>query len=397
MDSIMKFQVPCWMRRRSLLALLVLTLAGGVSPAWAHTADPHVRTVIDEITPPMADVSVRVEAGVATQLVLENRGDGEVVVLGRDGDPFLRIGPDGVWGNRNARDFHATATPTGGLSGSSTTPDAGPDWTHLTTEPVWGWFDHRLHPQPLTTPPDLDPAGDPVPFAQWQVPMRFNDRDATVSGHLEYAIAPGSIIARITSDTAPRPGLSVAVSQGRVPAILLENVTDEDVVVAGVDGAPFLRIGPDGVHANRHSPSFVRDQQHRGLELEGPADVGAAPEWTRLANEPRYAWLEDRARYPLEQPPEEVTTAGRPTVLLEWEIPLQHGQDRTAIRGQTSWMTEKDAFSALGIPVELHEGRDWASLLPWGLFGTGAILLAIGLRRHRRRRQTSPQQAEATW
>lgn len=378
----------------AVVAVLAGALLGEV-PALGHPADSQVRTVIDTIDPPMDGVTVRVEAGVATQLVVENPTDADVVILGRTGEPFLRIGPDGVWGNRNDSEYYATATPAGGLAGPA---DGGgsPDWQLLSREPAWGWFDHRLHPVDLNTPSDLDPGAGPVPFADWQVPMRHDNRDVTVSGHLEYAIAPGVVIATLTGGEEPLPGVTVGVSQGQVPAILLDNATNEDVIVFGAMGEPFLRIGSDGVFGNRLSASLADDQRHRGEPVPGPVDAAAPPDWIQLAAEPRYAWLETRARYPLEQPPADLIAAGRPTHLLDWSVPLEQAGNRTVVTGETAWMTNDDAFARLGIPVTDTNGDGgdvpWPSLVALAL---GAVLLGVGLY-HRARNRRSPRQGTSS-
>lgn len=371
-----------------VIALSLIGVAIAQAPAVGHPADPQVRTVVDEVDPPMDGVTVRVEAGVATQLVVENPTDTEVVVLGRGGDPFLRIGPEGVLGNRNARDYYATATPTGGLPGPAE-PGDGPDWQPLSPEPVWGWFDHRLHPEDISVPSDRDPTDGPVQFANWQVPMRYGDRDVIVSGHLEYAIAAGVVVTTITSDAEPLDGVTVAVSQGRVPAILLDNGTDDDVVVLGAAGEPFLRIGPDGVFGNRHSPSLAEDQRYRGEQLPGPVDAGAPPDWIRLASEPRYAWLETRARYPREQPPTEVVASGRPTRLLDWSVPIEQAGDQVVVTGETTWMTGDDALTTLGIPMDEGDDRGGVPWASWLALGVGAGLLGLGLNRRARQRSAA--------
>lgn len=383
----MKFRVIDGIMRGLLpgagAALLVLVWA---TPVLAHTADSHIRTVIDDVAPAMPGVEVRVEAGVATQLVVENHGDRTVTVLGRDGTPFLRIGPDGVWGDRSTADFYATATPTGGLPRPPDAPDE-PTWVQLAADPAWGWFDHRLHPGPLTTPRDLDPADAPIEFHDWQVPMQHGDRDVQVRGHLEFAFVPGSVVATLSSDTEPLPGVTVTVSQGRVPAILLDNATDEEVLVRGQQGEPFLRIGPDGVFGNENSPSFVDDQRYRDREVAEPPRADGPPAWVELAGEPRYAWLEERARYPREQPPQEVVTSDRSTVLREWSVPIEHGDDRVTLHGETRWMPDDEAFAALGIPASGDTGSDWAPVVSWLVFGLGVVLIVIGLRRRTRARR----------
>lgn len=376
---------------RSIAALAALTLSfatlGAQPPATAHRASPLVTTVIDSVSPNLpSGVEIRIVAGVATQLVIENHTDEELLVLGATGDPFLRIGAEGVFGNVNSPDWYRSGTPEGGLpvpeharSGTS------PGWRHVSERPVWGWFDHRLHPTTVTVPPEVAEAEEPVSFASWTVPLLYGGQDVVVEGHLEYRPVSGSVLARLRSPEQPLEGLRVQLTQGRVPGLFLANETGEEVTVLGPEDEPFLRFTPDGVTANLHSPSFAADLRASGQGLAATVDPGAEPAWIEVASQPRHAWLEDRARYPEEQPPAEVTERGQTAVLMEWSVPLLVGERRVTIEGETLWVPTEEALEMVGAGGPRHGDPSAALGLSAIALGVGVVLLGWWAWRRRSR------------
>jgi hypothetical protein len=95
-------------RRTALFAVLGGLLAGAFlagAPAQAHRADAPAgtdyRVTVTSVTPEVPDLTVRaIEAG--AQLELTNRTGRTIEVLGYAGEPYLRIGPDGVFENLNS-------------------------------------------------------------------------------------------------------------------------------------------------------------------------------------------------------------------------------------------------------------------------------------------------------
>jgi hypothetical protein len=83
-------------------ALAVLSVGG---PAWAHVGGRAAGSDFDgrvlSVRPDIPGVSVRI-LQFGDELELVNRTDREVVVPGYSGEPYLRIGPDGVWRNAHS-------------------------------------------------------------------------------------------------------------------------------------------------------------------------------------------------------------------------------------------------------------------------------------------------------
>jgi hypothetical protein len=89
-------------RRAALTALVVLAwLIVQAQPASAHTVSgvgaTNWRTTLIGVNPPVPGLRVRV-VNTGSDLEVSNTGQ-EVVVLGYEGEPYLRVGPAGVYEN----------------------------------------------------------------------------------------------------------------------------------------------------------------------------------------------------------------------------------------------------------------------------------------------------------
>lgn len=361
-------------RRYALLAALGGAVAcWAAAPAAAHDVDPTVRTVLDEVAPAVDGLVVEVAVSVTTQLLVENRTADLLEVLDDDGRPFLRIGPGGVEADIATPAWVASNSPFGG---AVLPPEGAPaQWRRVATDPAWGWFDHRLHPElvgPLAE-------GDEV---RWVVPMRLGERAVEARGHLERRSVLGGFTSRLTSPAAPFPDVVVQLLDGRLPGFFLRNDGPAVVTVFGADGEPFARVGPTGTEVNRRSPTWLATAQGRGEDVEGlSADPAAEPDWSAIGPDPSLAWLDERGRYPEDEPPAGVLAAGSAAVVLEWSVPLERDGERATIEAVTAWVPVDEGVGAAidtdgdtGLPV-------WAIAVP-----TVAIVLGAGLLARRRAR-----------
>lgn len=173
--------------------LAILALAG---PASAHVGGGAAGSDYDgrvtAVTPDLPGVSVRI-LQFGDELELVNRSDTEVTVPGYDDEPYLRIGPDGVW--RNAR------SPATYINldrfGRVTLPEevdsrAEPEWVQVSTEPHYVWHDHRTHwmSEGLLPPPVAADPGRSHTVFEWTVPVRYGDTPADVTGVLTWTPPP---------------------------------------------------------------------------------------------------------------------------------------------------------------------------------------------------------------
>ena len=313
-------------------------LAQVALPALAHEGNPEIRVELDAPAPALEGVEVAVVTSVTDQLVVENTSPHVLEVLDDNGDAFLQIGPDGVSANLNSEGWYQTNNPFG-LSEvpERATAGAEPDWAKVAADPSWGWFDHRLHPENVVLPPEVAEAGEPARLARWTVPVRWRGEERAFTGAIVYRPLRGSVLAEMVMPPDVR-GLTIAVLQGRVPGLFLENGTGETVVVQGADGEPFLRFNDKGVQANRHSPSWLAARRADAGDLSVELiDPSLPPDWERVSQVPRFGWVEPRAAYPEEEPPEDVIAARDRTTLLEWAVPMDVGGERVVATGHTLW------------------------------------------------------------
>ena len=155
-------------------------------PAGAAPTDPprptDYRSTVTSIAPATDAVDLRVLGGDAF-VQLRARGGHEVVVLGNQGEPYLRFSADGtVAENRKSPDTYANADrygevdPPAGIDAS-----AAPVWQRVASDGVYAWHDHRIHLMSRGRPSDVRP-GDAV--MRWRLPLQVDGRDVTVQGVL---------------------------------------------------------------------------------------------------------------------------------------------------------------------------------------------------------------------
>ena len=347
--------------------------------AGAHEANRGVRVELDAPTPALDGIDVSLVVSVTDQLILANTTSDVLEVLDDDGEPFLRIGPDGVEANVNAVGWYQTNNPFGLTEiPARARPGASPEWAKVSVEPSWGWFDHRLHPSQIVPPPEVVEAGRPAELAKWSVPVRWRGEELAVTGSIVYRPVRGSVTSALTRppDVA---GLTLTVLQGRVPGLFLENDTAETVVVLGSEGEPFLRFDKSGVQANLRSPAWLAAKRGAGEEPTGQLiDPSRRPAWQSVSKVPRFGWIEPRAGYPDEEPPEDVIAAQAPTTLTEWEIPLRVGDSDVTATGVTTWEPVAESADGAG------QGRSWSGAAR--VVAVGAAVLGLGWLLLRRRR-----------
>jgi len=192
--------------RAGLVAGLALLLVGGAAgPAAAHavgtgTEASNYRTNVHGIDQGTPGISVRALAG--GLLELTNRSDEEVLVLGYRLEPYLRIGPAGVFENQRSPSTYTNRFRTAPASiPSEFDPQAAPEWRRIGDGPSAGWHDHRAH----WTGPDpplvkASPGALHVVVPDWEVPLRQGDRTMVVRGDITWVPGP-----------APWPWLLAAV------------------------------------------------------------------------------------------------------------------------------------------------------------------------------------------
>lgn len=231
-----------WLGRTGLVLLLTAGVQlGAAGPASAHAvgggpAASNYRTNVHGIDPPIPGVTVRTVDG-GNQLELTNRGSQEIVLLGYQNEPYLRVGPAGVFENeRSPSTFSNRSTTAPTQIPPRYSADAPPDWRRISSRPVAIFHDHRAHwsggPEPAAV--RRDPGKRQLVSPNWQVPIRVGDRTSILSGDIEWVPGP-----------SPWPWAALAVALAAL-VLLVGRIGWQARVLAGVTA---LAVVADAVHA----------------------------------------------------------------------------------------------------------------------------------------------------
>jgi hypothetical protein len=179
-----------------VVAVAALLLAIGAAPAAAHAVGgaqaSNYQTRILSIQPVVPGLTVEV-ADAGARLRVRNHTGREVMVLGYAGEPYLRVGPDGVFENRRSP---ATYLNRARINPAPPPPDASADapplWRRIGDGDTVTWHDHRAHWMGATDPPEVKAAPNrtQVVVPGWQAELRVGDQPVRVSGDLRWVPGP---------------------------------------------------------------------------------------------------------------------------------------------------------------------------------------------------------------
>jgi deferrochelatase/peroxidase EfeB len=192
-----------WWARVAAVAVGIGLATAPAAPALAHEVGgvgaTNFVTTLSAVAPTVPGVDLRViENG--SRLELRNATGTDVVVAGYGGEPYARIGPDGVALNDNSPATYINADRFSTAPVPATADGKGPPvWRAVSTEPVWRWHDHRVHWMLSALPPVVaaDP-GVPHQISSWTVVLLYGDDLAgaerlTATGTLSWQPGPSPL------------------------------------------------------------------------------------------------------------------------------------------------------------------------------------------------------------
>jgi len=145
--------------RLGSLALLVAVVAIVLTPA---PADAHgiggirpsnYETRVLSVRPTTLGVEVTA-VDLGSRLELRNTSGTDVTVLGYDDEPYLRVGPRGVFENRRSPAVYLNRSRTASSPvPERADPKATPEWRRIGDGTTVRWHDHRTHWMGQTDPP----------------------------------------------------------------------------------------------------------------------------------------------------------------------------------------------------------------------------------------------------
>jgi hypothetical protein len=235
------------------LLIVAATLALMASPAAADPARPtNYSSAVTRLEPAVPGVRVDVVGGDAFLRIRVDPGH-EVVVLGYENEPYLRVGPDGTV-EQNVRSpavlLNTNRYASVGAQPAGVDAEAEPQWQRVANGGEYVWHDHRSHWMGKALPPQLGGAESGVVFDDWKVPLRVDGAAVTVHGRL-VRDAPPSVL--------PWVGLTlVLVVAGVLVARRVDWIVASAVLIA-IASALALAVSAAGQYG---LPSAAGRQQH---------------------------------------------------------------------------------------------------------------------------------------
>jgi hypothetical protein len=127
-----------------------------------------------------------------TKVEVTNDGNTEVVVLGYSGEPYLRVGPKGVFENtRSPATYLNRSTTITGAPPRRADAKAAPAWRKVSSGRTASWHDHRAHFMGQDDPPRVAAHPDERWVVDnWTIPLRVGSEDVSVRGQIVYVPPP---------------------------------------------------------------------------------------------------------------------------------------------------------------------------------------------------------------
>ena len=181
-------------------ALLAIGLAGACVVAAARPANAHglggieptnYQSSLLSVSPEVPGITLKV-VDLGGKLELTNTTKQDVIVLGYDDEPYLRVGPRGVFENtRSPATYINRSATVAGAAPKSADPAAAPRWKQTSTGQTAQWHDHRAHFMGTEVPPLVQRNRDHrFVFDHWTVTMRHAGETITARGEIAWVPPP---------------------------------------------------------------------------------------------------------------------------------------------------------------------------------------------------------------
>lgn len=160
--------------------------------------------------------------------------------------------------------------------------------------------------------------------------------------------------------------------------IRLEQLEPVEIVVVGYRSEDYLRFDADGtVIENRRSPSTWLNEERYGTEDELPAfvDHEAPPQWSRVADNGRYAWHDHRSHWMNPQKPPGAESGDQ---VLEATVPLRVNGEPVTIT-VASYLLDDPPIWPGAVGAVVAAGLGYLGLKGGRVPHTAAALLVAGL------------------
>jgi hypothetical protein len=188
-----------WPRRCVLIFGFVVGFVGlGATPASAHGVSgvqpTNFVSRVRSITPAVPGLRVEVR-DLGARIEVGNDTAYDVVILGYESEPYLRVGPTGVYENRRSPSAFLNRSRTVGAAvPKSYDAHATPSWRRIGGGRVAFWHDHRVLWMGASEPGVVrDSPGRSHLLSNWVVALRYRGEAVTVRGVLRWVPGPSAV------------------------------------------------------------------------------------------------------------------------------------------------------------------------------------------------------------
>ncbi|HEV3364567.1 MAG TPA: hypothetical protein VG795_10615 [Acidimicrobiia bacterium] len=138
---------------------------------------------------PAPGVTVQVvSASVVPAIFVKNESATPVVVLGGQGEPFARIGPQGGVSEVNLKSptWSALQQALGKDPSDEADPAAAPKWQQVAPTPAWNWLEFRAAAPKSDPPQAVIDRGKTVTVKTWSIPYLIGEQRGAIEGITEW-------------------------------------------------------------------------------------------------------------------------------------------------------------------------------------------------------------------
>ncbi len=143
----------------------------------------HFTTELLPIDPPIDRLEIKLMDGLVPALFVRNETKETLAVEGRHSEPFLTIGPRGVFANLRSPDYYLGGNQTVRPVPPSADPTAPPRWRKLSEVPIWSWLEFRAR-LPASTHERSRLGTEEHAVLEWTSPMTLGRRPVEVIGRV---------------------------------------------------------------------------------------------------------------------------------------------------------------------------------------------------------------------
>ena len=249
--------MPALRRILVTVAIAATATAATVTPAAAHSVSgvtsTNYRTRLLSVRPDVPGIRVEViEAG--SRMQLTNTTDTDVIVFGYQDEPYLRVGPRGVFENQRSPATFLNADRSGSARPpASADPSASPRWEQVSSGTVARWHDHRAHFMGDTDPPQVRDAPDRehVVIPRWTVPFDHGATRIVATGDLTWVPGPSPLPWAIVAAVLAAVAVAVALASWWAAGVAVLVVLLVGVDVAHNVGIALAEAGSTGTRVAR--------------------------------------------------------------------------------------------------------------------------------------------------